>query len=87
MGKIAFIDDMPEADEAFVRAHRDELLALAADMGITDVKVASTGRLVGTVTADAVPLGVRVPTLVRGWIRDGMGFGRLKGLPTRASSG
>lgn len=58
MGKIAFIDDMPEADEAFVRAHREELLALAADMGITDVKVASTGRLVGTVTANTVPLGV-----------------------------
>jgi hypothetical protein len=43
---------MPEADEAFVRAHREDLLALAAGMGITDVKVASTGRLVGTVTVD-----------------------------------
>jgi hypothetical protein len=55
MGKIAFVDDMPEADEAFVRAHREEVLALAADLGITDVKVGSRGRLVGTMSPTAVP--------------------------------
>lgn len=55
MGKIAFIDEMPEADEAFIRAHRDEVLALAAELGITDVKVGPKGRLVGTMSPDAVP--------------------------------
>ena len=55
MGKIAFIDEMPEADEAFIRAHRDAVLALAAELGITDVKVGPKGRLVGTMSPDAVP--------------------------------
>lgn len=58
MAKIAFIDDMPEADEAFVRAHRAELLALAEELGITDVRVAHTGRMVGSIHADSAPLGV-----------------------------
>lgn len=74
MGKIPFIDDMPEADEAFVRAHREELLALAAEVGITDLRVVPTGRLVGTVLPGALPLasyaytamaGERLETIVR----------------------
>ncbi|MDQ1245954.1 MAG: hypothetical protein QG597_321 [Actinomycetota bacterium] len=56
MVKIAYIDDMPDADEAFIRAHRDELLELAAELGLTDLRVGETGRMVGTATPDAVPL-------------------------------
>lgn len=56
MGKIAFIDEMPDADKDYILAHRQEILDLAAELGIVNVRVGYTGRLVGTVTADAVPL-------------------------------
>lgn len=55
MGKIAFIDEMPDADKDYVLAHRQEILDLAAELGIVNVRVGYTGRLVGTVTEDAVP--------------------------------
>lgn len=56
MGKIAFVDDMPEADKDYVLAHRQEILDRAAELGIVNVRVGYTGRLVGTVTDEAVPL-------------------------------
>lgn len=55
MGKIAFIDDMPDADKDYILAHRQEILDLAAELGIINVRVGYTGRLVGTVTDDAAP--------------------------------
>jgi hypothetical protein len=39
---------LPDADETFIREHRDEILELAARFGIRDVKYASGNRLVGT---------------------------------------
>ena len=56
MGKIAFVDDMPEADKDYVLAHRQEILDLAAEIGIINVRVGYQGRLVGTITDDAVLL-------------------------------
>ncbi len=55
MGKIVFIDEMPEADKSYILAHRQEILDLAAELGIINVRVGYTGRLVGTITDDAVP--------------------------------
>ena len=55
MVKIAFVDDMPEADKDYVLAHRQEILDLAAEIGIINVRVGYRGRLVGTITDDAVP--------------------------------
>ena len=49
---------VPDADEAFIREHRDEILELAASFGIHDVKYAGGNRLVGTV----VRIGVMLPT-------------------------
>ena len=49
---------VPDADEAFIREHRDEILELAAKFGIHDVKYAGLNRLVGTV----VRIGIRLPT-------------------------
>lgn len=49
---------VPDADEAFIREHRDEILELAATFGIHDVKYAGRNRLVGTV----VRIGIRLPT-------------------------
>lgn len=43
---------LPPADEAAVRAHIEELRALAAEHGITDLRFASAGRLVGRVAED-----------------------------------
>ena len=40
------------ADEAVVRAHVDELRALAGRHGISELRFASTGRLVGRVSED-----------------------------------
>jgi hypothetical protein len=40
------------ADEALVHAHADELRALAARYGISDLRFASPGRLVGSVKPD-----------------------------------
>ena len=44
--------DLPLVDERLARAHRDELRALAADHGISDLRFASPGRLVGRVAED-----------------------------------
>ena len=41
------------ADEALVRSHAPELAQLAAEHGISDMRFASTGRLIG-------PLSVRL---------------------------
>jgi hypothetical protein len=49
---------VPDADEAFIREHRDEILELAAKFGIHDVKYAGGNKLVGTV----VRIGIRLPT-------------------------
>lgn len=43
---------LPPADEQTVRAHIDEVRALAGRYGITDLRFASPGRLVGHVAAD-----------------------------------
>lgn len=43
---------LPPADEATVRRHRDELWNLAARHGISDLRFASPGRLVGSVAED-----------------------------------
>lgn len=47
---------MSETDEACVRAHHEESLALAAEVGITDLRIAPTGRLVTTILPGSVPL-------------------------------
>ncbi|MDQ1246173.1 MAG: hypothetical protein QG597_540 [Actinomycetota bacterium] len=49
---------VPDADEAFIREHRDAILEIAAKFGIYDVKYAGRNRLVGTV----VRIGVMLPT-------------------------
>lgn len=41
---------LPPADEAVLRAHADELRALAARFGMSDLRFASAGKLVGHVT-------------------------------------
>ncbi len=43
---------MPEADKDYVLAHRQEILDLAAEIGIINVRVGYQGRLVGTITDD-----------------------------------
>jgi hypothetical protein len=49
---------LPDADEAFIREHRDEILELAARFGIHDVKYVGGNKLRGTV----VRIGIRLPT-------------------------
>ena len=49
---------VPDADEAFIREHRDAIREIAGKFGIHDVKDAGRNRLVGTV----VRIGVRLPT-------------------------
>lgn len=49
---------LPLADEASVRAHAEELRTLAARHGITELRYASPGRLVGHVAADKDMLDV-----------------------------
>lgn len=44
--------DLPLADEASVRARSGELRALAESHGVTDLRYASPGRLVGHVAQD-----------------------------------
>lgn len=39
---------LPDADEVFIRKHRDQILEIAARFGIENVKYASGNRLVGT---------------------------------------
>jgi hypothetical protein len=43
---------LPPADETVLRAHADELRALAARYGISDLRFASAGKLVGHVAED-----------------------------------
>lgn len=43
---------LPPADEAMVRSHGDELRALAVGYGISELRFASPGRLVGHVAGD-----------------------------------
>jgi len=43
---------LPPADEVTVRAHADQLRALAAEHGITALRFASPGRLVGHLAED-----------------------------------
>jgi hypothetical protein len=43
---------LPPADRALVVAHADELRRLAADHGITALRFASPGRLVGHIAAE-----------------------------------
>lgn len=43
---------LPPADKAVLRAHADELRALAARYGISDLRFASPGKLVGHVAED-----------------------------------
>ena len=51
-------DNMPLADEAFIRAHREELIAMAENLGLTNVRYASRNRLVVTPTDAADALSV-----------------------------
>ncbi|HTR69734.1 MAG TPA: hypothetical protein VMH41_05845 [Mycobacteriales bacterium] len=44
--------DLPLADEAAVRGRSGELQTLAESYGVTDLRYASPGRLVGHVAAD-----------------------------------
>lgn len=44
--------DLPLADEASVRARSEELRALAETYGVTELRYASPGRLVGHVAAE-----------------------------------
>jgi hypothetical protein len=48
----AYAPEPAGADEALVRAHADELRTLAARRGITELRFASPGRLVGRVDED-----------------------------------
>jgi hypothetical protein len=49
---------LPPVDETAVRAHAEGLRLLAAGYGITDLRFASTGRLVGHVAEDRDTLDV-----------------------------
>jgi hypothetical protein len=44
--------DLPLLDEQHVLAHRDELVRLAGSFGVSDLRFASAGRLVGRVADD-----------------------------------
>lgn len=58
MSNPAVEPSLPPVDETAVRAHAHQLRALAADYGITDLRFASTGRLVGHVAEDRDALDV-----------------------------
>ncbi|MGH3501378.1 MAG: hypothetical protein ACRDQA_10900 [Nocardioidaceae bacterium] len=47
-----FDAELPLLDEATATAHADDLAALAAEHGITNLRFAAPGRLVGHVAAD-----------------------------------
>lgn len=51
-------DDLPLADEALVRAHSGELRTLGESFGVSELRYASPGRLVGHVAADKDMLDV-----------------------------
>ena len=50
-------DDLPWADEQVIRAHAAELIAMAEDLGMTNVRYASDNRLVVTATDHFERLG------------------------------
>lgn len=52
MSSPAVEPSLPPVGESAVRAHADELQALAAQHGITGLRFASAGRLVGHVAED-----------------------------------
>jgi hypothetical protein len=52
MSQDAAEQALPPVEERTLRAHRGEVHALAAQYGITDLRFASPGRLVGQVAAD-----------------------------------
>lgn len=52
MSSSAVEPTVPPADEATVRVRADELRALAAQYGVSDLRFASPGRLVGRVEED-----------------------------------
>lgn len=58
MSNPAVEPSLPPVDETAVRAHAHQLRALAADYGITDLRFASIGRLVGHVAQDRDSLDV-----------------------------
>ncbi|MGH3850964.1 MAG: hypothetical protein ACRDRT_14920 [Pseudonocardiaceae bacterium] len=58
MSNPAVEPSLPPVDETAVRAHARELRALAAGYGITDLRFASIGRLVGRVAEDRDSLDV-----------------------------
>lgn len=49
MTSIAAEPSLPPADEILVRAHADALAALASRYGVTGLRFASPGRLVGSI--------------------------------------
>jgi hypothetical protein len=49
---------LPPVDETVVRAHAEDLRVLAGNYGITNLRFASTGRLVGHVAEDRDALDV-----------------------------
>ena len=44
------LEDLPQADEQVIRAHAAELITMAEDLGLTNVRYASDNRLVVTMT-------------------------------------
>mgnify|MGYP003606603592 CR=1 FL=1 len=53
-----FLEDLPQADERVIRAHAAELVAMAEDLGLSDVRYASSNRIVVTRTDHVESLGV-----------------------------
>ncbi|MGH3695329.1 MAG: hypothetical protein ACRDRX_15305 [Pseudonocardiaceae bacterium] len=58
MSNPAVEPSLPPVDETVARAHAEGLRLLAGDYGITDLRFASTGRLVGHVAEDRDALDV-----------------------------
>ena len=53
-------DDLPWADEQVIRAHAAELIAMAEDLGLTNVRYSSDNRLVVTATDHFERTGVSI---------------------------
>lgn len=51
-------DDLPLADEEFIRAHREELFAMATSLGLTNVRYAARNRLVVTFDPSVPPMNL-----------------------------
>ena len=56
MGRMPLIDDMSDADKAYILAHSQDILEFAAEIGITNVLLGHSGRPVRTITDDDVSL-------------------------------